>query len=221
MVIGRPLRVVKNKYIMKWEDERNKGMKDLRAKGVLPYTADVEERQKRFASRVVHHLTLALVHSGKEISEEDMQEMLESRPLLMGQAAGIIKDVKVKLKLGSFLSEFVFIVARGCHHEGDGRGRHSCPAVQHGAHRKDQIEAIIALLRCRGPFACVSVVRFCFATGRMFITTNVQESNKCIYMHDVHTHTHVCNRGILRVRVAHECDGDASCVRASPHVRPV
>jgi len=75
---GRPLRVVKNDYIMSWENERTKEMKDLLTKGKLPYTADVEARQKR----------------GGEVTEEDMKVMLESRPLLMGQAAGAIKDIK-------------------------------------------------------------------------------------------------------------------------------
>jgi len=69
--------VVKNKYIMDWEENRQKEMKDLLNKGVIPFYADIEKKQK----------------SG-DISEEDQQLLLESRPLLMGQAAGAIKDVK-------------------------------------------------------------------------------------------------------------------------------
>ena len=54
---GRPLRVVKNKYIMDWEENRQKEMKELLQKGTLPYTADVEARQKRFARSGAQSLT--------------------------------------------------------------------------------------------------------------------------------------------------------------------
>jgi len=75
---GRPLRVVKNKYIMDWEENRQKEMKELLNKGTIPFYADIEKKQK----------------GGAEITEEDQQLLLESRPLLMGQAAGAIKDIK-------------------------------------------------------------------------------------------------------------------------------
>eukprot|EP00913_Durusdinium_trenchii_P021966 g20639.t1 len=39
---GRPMRIIKNKYSENWEVERNKEMRDLLKKGVIPYTTDVE-----------------------------------------------------------------------------------------------------------------------------------------------------------------------------------
>jgi NAD(P)H-dependent flavin oxidoreductase YrpB (nitropropane dioxygenase family) len=80
---GRPLRVLKNDYIMSWENKRLDEMKDLLTRGVLPYTADVEARQRQ----------------GGEITAEDMKLMMESRPLLMGQAAGAIRDVKPAVQI--------------------------------------------------------------------------------------------------------------------------
>jgi NAD(P)H-dependent flavin oxidoreductase YrpB (nitropropane dioxygenase family) len=75
---GRPMRVIKNEYINNWEAERQKEMKDLQAKGIIPYTKDVEERQAK----------------GGEITPEEVKMMMENRPLLMGQCAGAIKDIK-------------------------------------------------------------------------------------------------------------------------------
>jgi len=75
---GRPMRVIKNDYIMSWENDRQKEMKELLSQGVLPYTKDVEERTKK----------------GGEITPDEMKMMMENRPLLMGQCAGAIVDVK-------------------------------------------------------------------------------------------------------------------------------
>lgn len=75
---GRPMRVIKNDYIMNWENNRVPEMKELLATGVLPYTKDVEDRQKK----------------GGEITAEDMKMMTEARPLLMGQCAAAVKEIK-------------------------------------------------------------------------------------------------------------------------------
>lgn len=75
---GRPMRVVKNDYILNWENNRMPEMKELLAQGVLPYTKDVEDRQKK----------------GGEITAEDMKMMTEARPLLMGQCAAAVKEIK-------------------------------------------------------------------------------------------------------------------------------
>jgi len=78
---GRPMRVIKNDYIMQWENDRIGEMKELLGQGVLPYTKDVEERTKQ----------------GGEITPEDMKRMTESRPLLMGQCAAAVKEIKPAL----------------------------------------------------------------------------------------------------------------------------
>jgi len=72
---GRPMRVIKNDYIMNWENERQKDIKELTAKGIIPVIQDIEQRSAR----------------GEEVSPKDMAA---HRPLLMGQAAGAITDIK-------------------------------------------------------------------------------------------------------------------------------
>jgi hypothetical protein len=95
------MRVIKNDYIMDWENERGKEMKELLAAGVLPYTKDVEERTKK----------------GGEITPEEMKMMMENRPLLMGQCAGAIKDVLVChlfTLILPMIDSFTHLVMSGC-----------------------------------------------------------------------------------------------------------
>ena len=68
---GRPLRILKTPYVMGWED-RPAEIKELTSKGVLPAINEMEQMQK-------------------EGTEFDITEVL---PLLMGQAAGAIDDIK-------------------------------------------------------------------------------------------------------------------------------
>jgi len=75
---GRPMRVIKNEYIMLWENSRQQEMKELQSQGVIPYTKDVDERTKQ----------------GGEITADDVKIMTQARPLLMGQCAGAVKDIK-------------------------------------------------------------------------------------------------------------------------------
>jgi len=72
---GRPMRVLKNEYILKWENERQNEIKELTAKGVIPVVHDLEQRAAK----------------NQEVSPH---QMMATRPMLMGQAAGAIKDVK-------------------------------------------------------------------------------------------------------------------------------
>lgn len=71
---GRPLRVLKTSYITGWEKRRNE-MEELLNKGIIPAKNDFETRLAK----------------GENIPAEDVAN---ARPLLMGQAAGAIEDVK-------------------------------------------------------------------------------------------------------------------------------
>ncbi|KAJ3301236.1 hypothetical protein HDV03_001175 [Kappamyces sp. JEL0829] len=71
---GRPMRVIKNPYILDWEQNRQEEMKKLLASGVIPYKADADKVE--------------------DPSPEQMKQMLDARPWLMGQVAGSIKEVK-------------------------------------------------------------------------------------------------------------------------------
>ncbi len=69
------MRVLMNEYIKKWETDRPQEIKELTAKGIIPVNHDIEERSAK----------------GEEVSPKDVAAF---RPLLMGQAAGAITDVK-------------------------------------------------------------------------------------------------------------------------------
>lgn len=71
---GRPMRVLKNEYVMEWAEERAKEMKDLAGKGIIPAMHDYDRL--------------------KDDPNADMDKMLEYYPLLMGQVAGAINDIK-------------------------------------------------------------------------------------------------------------------------------
>ncbi|KAJ3297140.1 hypothetical protein HK104_000796 [Borealophlyctis nickersoniae] len=72
---GRPLRVLRNDYIDDWETNKKDEIKRLTSAGIIPAVHDFETRSK----------------SGQDISPK---EMMEARPLLMGQVAANIHDVK-------------------------------------------------------------------------------------------------------------------------------
>jgi len=72
---GRPMRVLKNDYIVRWETERAKEIKDLTTQGIIPVIHDLNERSERNEAPTP-------------------EQMISARPLLMGQAAGAIKDIK-------------------------------------------------------------------------------------------------------------------------------
>ena len=69
---GRPLRVRKNPYIEKWEEERQAEIKDLTAKGVIPVEHDLERL-------------------GDDIDDDTMDN---ARPFLMGKAAAVVNERK-------------------------------------------------------------------------------------------------------------------------------
>ena len=75
---GRPMRVIKNEYIMDWETNRSKEILALTGKGVLPYQHDIDEAMK----------------SKEGITKERMRQAMEWRPLLCGQVCGAIDEIK-------------------------------------------------------------------------------------------------------------------------------
>jgi NAD(P)H-dependent flavin oxidoreductase YrpB (nitropropane dioxygenase family) len=71
---GRPLRVLRNEYILNWES-RPEEIKKLTSRGIIPVTHDME----------------TAAAENREVSPETM---LAARPLLMGKVAGAINDIK-------------------------------------------------------------------------------------------------------------------------------
>jgi len=72
---GRPMRVLKNAYNVDWEENRAQEIKELTSKGILPVYHDQAEQEK----------------SGEEV---DFKTRMDMMPLLMGQAAGAVNDIK-------------------------------------------------------------------------------------------------------------------------------
>lgn len=81
---GRPLRVRKNPYIENWETERQGEIRELTAKGVLPFEHDLEQ--------------VANSSEGSEAKEGDTDEVEEMMdkysPQLMGKCAALVNEQK-------------------------------------------------------------------------------------------------------------------------------
>ena len=75
---GRPMRILKNKYSVNWESNRRDEMESLLSSGTLPMYHD-QEQLKQGTSMKGSMLTTP-------------EDLMDARPLLMGQAAGAIKD---------------------------------------------------------------------------------------------------------------------------------
>lgn len=71
---GRPMRVLKNDYIMEWETNKQEKIRELTSKGIIPAVQDFEERRE----------------SGKEV---DAMAHINALPLLMGQVAACVEAI--------------------------------------------------------------------------------------------------------------------------------
>ncbi|KAI1097591.1 NPD-domain-containing protein [Jackrogersella minutella] len=83
---GRPLRVRNNPYISSWENDRQAEIKELTAKGILPYEHDLEKVANGNAPNIPGVKAPA-------DSDEDMDDVLDQfRPYLMGQCAALVNE---------------------------------------------------------------------------------------------------------------------------------
>jgi len=74
---GRPVRTLMTKYVRGWEETRQAEIRELCAKGIIPFNHDLKRMQE----------------AGEEIS------LSELFPQLMGQACGPIKSVETAQKI--------------------------------------------------------------------------------------------------------------------------
>jgi len=79
---GRPMRIVKNKYAVDWEDNRQAEMKELLAQGIIPYTNDFNPSTGKRKER-----------SGQYASSYAPDEEVNITPYLSGQVAGCVNDI--------------------------------------------------------------------------------------------------------------------------------
>ncbi|KAI1482599.1 hypothetical protein K445DRAFT_317908 [Daldinia sp. EC12] len=102
---GRPLRVRKNPYIENWENERQAEIKELTAKGILPYEHDLEKVANGTAEG-----------SGKEgESDDDADDLMDQfRPYLMGKCAALVNEQKsAKAIVDEFIEDATAMLNQG------------------------------------------------------------------------------------------------------------
>jgi NAD(P)H-dependent flavin oxidoreductase YrpB (nitropropane dioxygenase family) len=87
---GRPLRVRNNAYIQNWEENRQAEIKELTAKGVIPYESDLEKLENEGTKAFD-----PILASAKGDDDEDDEDILDKfRPWLMGKCAAVCNEQK-------------------------------------------------------------------------------------------------------------------------------
>ncbi|KAL7922297.1 2-nitropropane dioxygenase [Trichoderma austrokoningii] len=85
---GRPMRVRNNAYINDWETNRQQEMKELAAKGTIPYEADLDKVLNGGEKP-------SIVQTVEEANNDEDDDPLEQfRPFLMGKAAAVVNVQK-------------------------------------------------------------------------------------------------------------------------------
>ncbi|KAL6896466.1 2-nitropropane dioxygenase [Trichoderma evansii] len=85
---GRPMRVRNNAYINDWETNRQQEMKELAAKGTIPYEADLDKVLNGGEKP-------SIVQTEAQANEDEDDDPLEQfRPFLMGKAAAVVNVQK-------------------------------------------------------------------------------------------------------------------------------
>lgn len=103
---GRPMRVRKNPYIENWETERQAEIRELTAKGILPYEHDLEK---------VSNGTAEGSGSSENTSEEDVDDLMDQfRPYLMGKCAALVNEQKsAKAVVDEFIEDATAMLNQG------------------------------------------------------------------------------------------------------------
>jgi NAD(P)H-dependent flavin oxidoreductase YrpB (nitropropane dioxygenase family) len=108
---GRPLRVKTNPYIEHWENERQQEIKELTARGKLPYEADLDKIMAGEMTSPPKGLQVAKGEDG----EIDIDEVLDQfRPMLMGKCAAVCNEKKpAKEVVDEFINDAVKAMQAG------------------------------------------------------------------------------------------------------------
>uniref|UniRef100_A0A0B7JHJ4 Uncharacterized protein n=1 Tax=Bionectria ochroleuca TaxID=29856 RepID=A0A0B7JHJ4_BIOOC len=105
---GRPMRVRNNDYINDWEVNRAQEIKDLAAKGVIPYEADLDKFMSADDEKP------SIPTSGKEEDDDDEDPFEKYRPYLMGKCAAVVNEQKsAKAVVDEFVDDAVEWIQRG------------------------------------------------------------------------------------------------------------
>ncbi|KAK4170462.1 NPD-domain-containing protein [Cladorrhinum sp. PSN259] len=111
---GRPMRVRKNPYIVKWEEERTAELRECLAKGKIPYEHDLD----RFTAGDAQSNLEAAKAAGipvKDGEEPDFDDILDQfSPHLMGKCAAVVNDKKsARAIVDEFVNDAVSVIKRG------------------------------------------------------------------------------------------------------------
>ncbi|KAF4126675.1 NAD(P)H-dependent flavin oxidoreductase YrpB, nitropropane dioxygenase family [Geosmithia morbida] len=119
---GRPMRVRNNEYINDWETNRVQEMKDLAAKGVIPYEADLDklmageedgngdDQSKSGAGGKKPNL----ITTAAADDDDDEDPFEKYRPFLMGKAAAVVNEQKpAKVVVDEFVNDAVAAIKKG------------------------------------------------------------------------------------------------------------
>jgi NAD(P)H-dependent flavin oxidoreductase YrpB (nitropropane dioxygenase family) len=103
---GRPMRVRNNPYINNWETERQQEMKELAAKGTIPYEADLEKLMAEQDAKE---------ERGEKVDDDDAADAIDQfRPFLMGKAAAVVNEQKsAKAVVDEFVNDAVAWINKG------------------------------------------------------------------------------------------------------------
>ncbi|KFG88225.1 oxidoreductase, 2-nitropropane dioxygenase family [Metarhizium anisopliae] len=113
---GRPMRVRNNPYINDWETNRIQEMKELTAKGTIPYEVDLERfmgGEAKEHSGVESYSSNAA--SEAEDDDDEGDDPLEQfRPYLMGKCAAVVNEQKsAKAVVDEFVNDAVAWIKKG------------------------------------------------------------------------------------------------------------
>jgi NAD(P)H-dependent flavin oxidoreductase YrpB (nitropropane dioxygenase family) len=106
---GRPMRVRNNPYISDWENNRLAEMKELTAKGTIPYEVDLDKMMNQGGGEG------SSSSSGDNADDDDEDDPLEQfRPFLMGKAAAVVNEQKsAKAVVDEFVNDAVAWMQKG------------------------------------------------------------------------------------------------------------
>ena len=105
---GRPLRVRNNAYINDWETNRQQEMKELAAKGTIPYEADLDKVMKGAEEGG------SGAEGGSDDDDAEDDPLDQFRPFLMGKAAAVVNDEKpAKAVVDEFVNDAVAWIQKG------------------------------------------------------------------------------------------------------------
>ncbi|KAL7818926.1 2-nitropropane dioxygenase [Trichoderma aethiopicum] len=106
---GRPMRVRNNAYINDWETNRQQEMKELAAKGVIPYEADLDKVLNGGEKPKIEG-----IKTSASDEDEDDDPLEQFRPFLMGKAAAVVNEQKpAKAVVDEFVSDAVAWLRKG------------------------------------------------------------------------------------------------------------